>query len=196
MRIPKPVRRFFSLDYREYQGRLKSMEKTLPPGSPPLTGKAKEPVGPNAFATLPPARQKDATPDYPVQYQIPVEAKQVGWWFRKKEVFRPTGQGAILTTGPGLLPPEHRIPGRFDYSTIPDLRMIPKADEQMPPVRTLVPGHGVGGLPANPGTGGPTLPRMRQGSFSVEEERPMPLARPPEQRRNPSLDSLGLPRID
>ena len=194
MEIPKPVRRFFSADYREYQSQLKKFEKTLPKGAPSLMREGKKPVGPNAFERMSVEEQKNARPDYPVRYQIPARPGENGL-FWKSECLVPTGAEGSLITGPRLLDPEHRVPGHFDYSQIPDITISPVQPPDAPPFGTLIPKNAKTGLPAHPDTGFPTLPKFRKGSYTHEEQYPPPplqhRADGPSRRRKPSLDSLG-----
>lgn len=185
--IPKPVRRTFSSDYREYQGQLKDMEKVLPKGAPPLRKEGDRPVGPNKFESLPPKERKTLSPGYPVEYQIPVEVGENG-------KFRPTGAQAALTTGPGLLPAEDRIPGRIDYSRVPDITVTPVVPQgtDLAPGTTL-PKTAKVGIPSHPETGFPLLPELKHGAYNLNEYFPAPpvseRARPA-MPRNPSADSL------
>lgn len=200
MEIPKGVRRFFSADYRKYQGQLKQMDKSVPKGAPSLTAPGKTPVGPNRFEGMDAKERKSHSPDYPVNYSVPVESKERGW-FRKSPTFVPNGERAAFTTGPGLLPPEHRVPGRFDYDTIPDITVRPVGADGYPSAATGMTRPAKQGLPADPETGFPKIPDLRSGSFKIEESYP---ARREDvaaahsramARHKPSLDSLGYPKV-
>lgn len=194
MEIGKGIRRVFSSDYRQYQGQLKKADKTVPKGAPSLTASAKTPVGPNKHETLSPKEKKKASPDYPVNYQIPVEAKERGI-FRKTSRFEPTGDPAAFTTGPGLLPPEDRVPGRFDYSTIPDITVVPIDANGTTSAATGISRKAKGGIPADPETGFPTIPPLKKGKYKLEESYPRQApAMPSAARKKPSLDSLGYPK--
>jgi hypothetical protein len=51
------------------------------------------------------------------------------------------------------------------------------------------------GLPADPETGFPKLPELKNGSYKIEEQYPVIREeRPSRPRHMPSLDSLGYPR--
>lgn len=196
MDIPKPIRRLFSPDYRFYQSQLSKFDRSVPEGAPPLTKNGCRPVGPNFFESLPPEQRKGMSPDYPVEYQVPVEARKTAP-FRSAQSFYPSGETAGFTTGPGLLAPEHRVPGRFDYSQIPNLSVTPlRAEESGMSSQTTRLART--GLPAHPETGFPTLPPLQGGAFKHKVEYPaaprdVPL--PPARKRTASLDSMGFPII-
>lgn len=196
MNIPKPIRKFFSPDYRFYQSQLRKFDQSVPQGAPPLTKSGGKPVGPNFYESLSPEQRKGLSPDYPVEYQVPVEARKRAP-FRSAQAFFPSGESAGFSTGPGLLAPEHRIPGRFDYSQIPNLTVTPIRTEESA-LSSQTSRVARTGLPANPETGFPTLPPLQSGAFKhkmdyppAPREIPLPPARP----RSSSLDSMGLPII-
>lgn len=192
--IGKGIRRTFSSDYHKYQSQLKQADKTVPKGAPSITRSAKTPVGPNKYEAMTPKEQKGASPDYPVRYQVPMDSKEHGI-FKKTSRFEPSGAKASFTTGPGLLPPEHRVPGRFDYSTIPDVTVTPRRDERFKQ-GGKVPFSAKGGVPADPETGLPKLPTLKGGGYKVQATYPRtqpPAEIPSTRNRRGSLDSLDFP---
>jgi hypothetical protein len=194
MEIPKGIRRVFSSDFHQYQAQLKKLEKTVPAGAPELRKAGKTPVGPNRVDAMTPKERKSHSPDYPVQYQFPVESKEKGF-IRKRTTFVPTGERASFTSGPGLLPPEHRVPGRFDYGIIPDITVRPVDAEGWASPAMGLSRPAKQGLPADPETGVPKLPPLKQGSYKIEEQFPVIRQEPPTRaRQRPSLDSFGFPR--
>ncbi len=131
----------------------------IPDGLPGTRGKlGKTPVGPNYFESLEPKQRKGLTPNYPVNYFIP--AHMPG------RTFEPTGEKASFTTGPSLLKEEYRVPGRFDYGSIPDIAISPLADHPVTGTTTLD-RAAKNGLPFNPLTGAPLIPKLPDGKYSL-----------------------------
>ncbi len=182
-------------DQTKALGRELDARKQIPEGfsKPPIGGKLgrlfdKEPVGPNAFEAMSKAERKGKSPNYPVQYSIPASMQEGG--------IEATGRMAGFTTGPGLLPQEYRVPGKFNYDEIPNFVVTPHAERDiqaqqhsrtqlMEDGATTLQRVGRDGLPAHPDTGMPVIPRIPDGSFTLTAQTPMP--------RRPSEYSLDTP---
>lgn len=165
-------------------GREIESRKFLPEGmpKPPIGGKLgrifdKEPVGPNAFEAMSKTERKGKTPNYPVQYCIPATSEGNG--------IHATGRMAGFTTGPGLLPTEYRVPGKFNYDDIPNFVVTPHRERDIQKLQqeethlmeggaTSLQRVGRNGLPADPDTGMPIIPGLPDGSFTLTAQTPIP----------------------
>jgi hypothetical protein len=182
-------------DHAKALGREIESRKFIPEGmpKPPIGGKVgrlldKDPVGPNAFEAMSKSERKGKSPNYPVQYSIPATSEGNG--------IHATGRMAGFTTGPGLLPQQYRVPGKFNYDEIPNLVVTPHRERDIQKLQhaetylmdegaTSLQRVGRNGLPANPDTGMPVLPGIPDGSFTLTAQTPMP--------RRPSEFSLDSP---
>lgn len=136
----------------------------IPEGLPGRAGRlGKIPVGPNYYESLEPKQRKGLTPNYPVSYSIPAAPKGTS--------FLPTGEKASFTTGPNQLKDEYRVPGRFDYGSIPDISISPLSDFPIVGTTTLDRAARTG-LPFNPETGVPLIPKMPDGKYSMKAVEP------------------------
>ena len=165
-------------------GREIDSRKFIPEGmpKPPIGGRMgrmldKVPVGPNAFEAMSEAERKGKCPNYPVQYSIPATSEGSG--------IHATGRMAGFTTGPGLLPQEYRVPGKFNYDEIPNLVVTPHRERDIKGLQhtgthlmeagaTTLQRVGGDGLPAHPDTGMPIIPKIPDGSFTLTAQTPMP----------------------
>jgi hypothetical protein len=109
-----------------------------------------------------------------------------------KSGLKALGEAPSFTTGPGLLSSEHRVPGRFDYEVIPDLRVIPSGGNAGAS-QTFINRMGMTGIPAHPKSGFPTLPALSQGQYGMSEVRPRPRVDPDVRVRRPVVDPYATP---
>ena len=165
-------------------GREIEVRKHIPEGmpKPPIGGRLgrvldKVPVGPNAFEAMSKAERKGKSPNYPVSYAIPATSEGAG--------IHATGRMAGFTTGPGLLPQEYRVPGKFNYDEIPNYVVTPHRERDIKALQhtgthlmedgaTELQRAGRNGLPAHPETGMPIIPGLPDGSFTLTAQAPMP----------------------
>jgi hypothetical protein len=145
-------------DYWRHSAGQHRMNGVLPKETPSLTKSGKTPVGPNKYESMSEEERKNFSPDYPLKYDVPVKTGHM-------TNMKPTGEPAGFQTGPGMLNPEHKVPGKFDYSQIPDYKFTvnkdhPRHDENRDPAMALRRKTKIG-LPADPKTGFPTAPIIK-----------------------------------
>lgn len=164
MNFKKGMQRAVTPDYWRYRLGEAKLGNAIPKGLPKISKGGKQPVGPNRFDQLTEEEKKTASPDYPIQYSIPVQPGKTG--------LRPSGETPSLTAGPGLLNAEDRVPGKFDYDAIPNLHVRPLKEDMGERSPTSLNRMGKTGVPAHPETGYPIMPPLQPGQYSLWEEKP------------------------